>query len=82
MASSTRDGAFSRLVWRDLNHNGLSEPGELQSVSESGLEAIGTEYKNSKRVDRNGNEFRQRSRVLWNDGQYDQIFDVWLLWRN
>ena len=78
-----RDGAFSRLVlWRDLNHNGLSEPGELQPVSESGLEAINTEYKNSKRVDKNGNEFRQRSRVLWNDGQYDQIFDVWLLWRN
>jgi hypothetical protein len=78
-----RDSAFARLVlWRDLNHNGLSEPEELQPVSESGLEAIGTEYKNSKRVDKNGNEFRQRSQVLWQDGQYDQIFDVWLIWRD
>jgi len=78
-----RDSVFSRLVlWRDLNHNGLSEPDELQSVAESGLEAIGTEYRNSKRVDRHGNEFRQRSRVLWTDGQYDHIFDVWLTWRD
>ena len=80
---TSRDAAFSRLVlWRDLNHNGISEPDELQPVSESGLEAIGTEYKNSKRVDKNGNEFRQRSRVKWSDGQYDHIFDVWLKWRD
>ena len=80
---TARDAAFSQLVlWRDVNHNGLSEPEELQPVSESGLEAINTEYKNSKRVDKHGNEFRQRSRVLWKDGQYDHIFDVWLQWRD
>ena len=78
-----RDAAFSKMVlWRDLNHNGISEPDELQSLSEAGLEAIGTDYKNTKRVDKNGNEFRQRGRVLWKDGQYDHVFDVWLLWRN
>ena len=77
------DAVFSRLVlWRDLNHNGISEPDELQPVSDSGLEAIGTEYKNSRRVDKNGNEFRQRSKVRWSDGQYDHIFDVWLQWRD
>ena len=70
------------VLWRDLNHNGISEPDELQSLSEAGLEAIGTDYKNTKRVDKNGNEFRQRGRVLWKDGQYDHVFDVWLLWRN
>ena len=80
---TSRDAVFSRLVlWRDLNHNGISEPDELQPVSESGLETISTEYKNSKRVDKNGNEFRQRSRVKWSDGQYDHIFDVWLQWRD
>ena len=77
------DAAFSRLLlWRDLNHNGISEPDELEPVAASGLKAIGTEYKNSRRVDRYGNEFRQRSRVLWQDGEYDHIFDVWLNWRN
>jgi hypothetical protein len=78
-----RDAVFSRLVlWRDANHNGISEPGELEPVASSGLRAIATEYRNSRRVDRYGNEFRQRSRVLWNDGQYDHIFDVWLNWRD
>jgi hypothetical protein len=77
------DTAYERLVlWRDINHNGLSEPDELQAVSESGLAAIYTEYKNSKRMDRHGNEFRQRSKVRWSDGQYDHIFDIWLNWRN
>jgi len=33
-------------------------------------------------VDKHGNEFRQRSQVLWADGQYDHIFDIWLAWRN
>jgi hypothetical protein len=80
---SARDAVFSQLVlWRDLNHNGISEPDELEPLSESGIEAIGTEYKNSKRVDKYGNEFRQRSRVKWSDGQYDHIFDVWLQWRD
>jgi hypothetical protein len=80
---TARDAAFSRLLlWRDLNHNGLSEPDELQLVAESGLEAISTDYKSSRRLDKHGNEFRQRSRVLWADGQYDHIFDIWLVWRD
>jgi hypothetical protein len=77
------DAAFSRLLlWRDLNHNGISEPDELEPIASSGLKAISTDYRNSRRVDRYGNEFRQRSRVLWQDGEYDHIFDVWLNWRN
>jgi hypothetical protein len=78
-----RDAVYSRLLlWRDLNHNGVSEPEELESVASSGLLAIGTEYKNKKRVDRYGNEFRQRSSVVWEGGKSDYIFDVWLNWRN
>jgi hypothetical protein len=77
-----RDAVFSRLLlWRDRNHNGLSEPDELLPVQDSGLVAIGTEYKNRKKVDRHGNEFRQRAKVLWQDGA-DDIFDVWLNWRD
>jgi hypothetical protein len=80
---NARDAVFgSLMLWRDRNHNGISEPDELQPVADAGLQAISTEYKNSKRVDRHGNEFRQRSRVLWSDGQYDHIFDVWLNWKN
>jgi hypothetical protein len=78
-----RDAAFSRLVlWRDANHNGVSEPEELQPLTETGIQSIDTRYRNSRRVDRHGNEFRQRSTVRWSDGQLDQVFDVWLLWRH
>jgi hypothetical protein len=76
-----RDAAFFRLLlWRDLNHNGISERDELQPLSATGIVAIGTAYKNRKRVDRFGNEFRQKGRIQWKSGE-DAIFDVWLKWR-
>jgi len=77
-----RDAVFGRLMlWRDLNHNGVSEPEELQPLTDEGLVAIGTDYKKSRRVDRFGNEFRQRAKVLWSDGAEDDMFDVWLKWQ-
>ncbi len=77
-----RDGVFGRLLlWSDRNHNGLSEPDELQTVGAAGVASIGTEYKEKKRVDRHGNEFRQKGRIIWADGVEDAVFDVWLKWR-
>ncbi len=75
------DAAFSRLVlWTDANHNGISEPEELQPVTSVGLRAIDTHYKASRKRDRFGNEFRQRARVTWESGQ-DFVYDIWLLRR-
>lgn len=75
------DAAFSRLVlWTDDNHNGLSEPEELQPVTAMGLRAIDTQYKASRKRDRFGNEFRQRARVTWERGQ-EFVYDIWLLRR-
>ncbi len=77
-----QDASFARLLlWRDANHNGISEPDELQPVAGAGLVSIGTDYKNKKRRDRYGNEFRQRGMVVWSDGA-DFCFDVWLRSRN
>jgi hypothetical protein len=73
-----RDAVFSRLLlWRDLNHNGVSEPDELQPLAGSGLLAIETEYKTAGRRDRFDNLFRQRAKGLWQDGA-SFIYDVWL----
>ena len=44
----------------------------------AGVRAIGTDYKEKKRVDRFGNEFRQKGRIVWADGYQDAVFDVWL----
>ena len=78
-----RDAVYGRLfLWRDRNHNGFSEPDELEPVKRSGILSIDTDYKLSRRVDRFGNEFRQRGRVIWKEGGADALYDVWLQWRD
>jgi hypothetical protein len=73
-----RDAPFSRLrLWRDRNHNGISEPDELEPLDTFGLRAIHTDYKTSRKKDRHGNEFRQRAKGVWTAGEFF-IYDVWL----
>ncbi len=65
----SQDSVFARLkLWQDLNHNGISEPGELTPLLES-LSAIDLDYKEARRTDRNGNEFRFRSKVYDLNGE-------------
>ena len=64
------DAIFPQLrLWRDINHNGISEPAELRLLAGL-IGAIDLDYKESKHTDQFGNRFRYRAKVYDPRGEH------------
>jgi hypothetical protein len=58
------DAVFQELrLWRDANHNGVSDAGELHGLASLGVVSLHLDYRESRRTDRHGNLFRYRAKV-------------------
>jgi hypothetical protein len=59
-----RDNVFAALrLWQDFNHDGYSQSAELHHLIEFGIANIDLAFKQARRRDGHGNEFRYRSKV-------------------
>ena len=71
------DAIYSFLhLWQDTNHNGTSEPWELHSLSDLNVGSISLDFKESRRTDEYGNQFRYRAKVNGTHWAWDVFFAV------
>lgn len=58
------DAIFSSLLlWQDINHDGISEPTELHTLSSFSVMRLNLDYRESRKTDEFGNRFRYRAKV-------------------
>lgn len=73
-----RDESFDQLrVWRD-NGNGRTEPGELLTLAQAGVQSISLNYTNRDEVAAGGNRIAQIASFQHSDGRQGRAADVLL----
>jgi hypothetical protein len=66
---NSSDEIYASLrLWQDANHDGLSQPEELRPLPALQVAGIELGYREARRRDRYGNEFRYRAKVSGAEG--------------
>jgi hypothetical protein len=62
----SKDAIYNRLLlWVDKNHNGITDPGELLTLRQAGVQSISLAYMQVPYTDLYGNQFNYRTQVTW-----------------
>lgn len=70
------DSGFTWLnIWKDENHDGISQLGELQTLLEAEIQRIDLDYRRSNRRDRYGNQFKWFARA-WKTGHNGALLPI------
>ena len=73
------DKTFSKLgVWRDLNHNGINEEGEISSLADVRVQSLNLAYKNANQNLGNGNTLAEVGSYTDADGNEHIMGDLQL----
>jgi Ca2+-binding RTX toxin-like protein len=72
------DSLFGSLsIWQDANEDGLTDNGELKSLSAYGISGLNTAYSNSFSTDAQGNILGETSSAITAKGQSIDMIDVY-----
>ncbi|QMT36029.1 calcium-binding protein [Neisseria wadsworthii] len=64
-------------IWQDADSDGVSDSGELKTLSETGIISLNLKYTETDVLDENGNAHKQTSSAIWKDGHTGDAVDVW-----
>ncbi len=64
-------------IWQDKNVNGITDAGELGSLSSYGISSLNTKYTNDFTQDAQGNILGERSTAVATSGQSMEMIDVY-----
>jgi hypothetical protein len=75
----SKDAVYKKLkVWKDKNHDGISQANEMVSLVQGNVKSINLDYKESTQQDAFGNGLRQQSQFSRISGKDGLTADAWL----